>query len=73
MVGMDVEFSKDGASLDPELLQLAEVSPLALKENPHVAEQLYTQWLSLPETVRLVWVLWLLFSHTFCSCHNILS
>ncbi|KAI0528805.1 serine/threonine protein phosphatase 2A regulatory subunit B''beta [Dendrobium catenatum] len=54
MVGMDVELSKDGASLDPELLQLAEVSPLALKENPCVAEQLYSQWLSLPETVRLV-------------------
>lgn len=54
MVGMDVELSKDGASLDPDLLQLPEVSPLALKENPHVAEQLYSQWLSLPETVRLV-------------------
>lgn len=54
MAGMDVESSKDGASLDPELLQLAEISPLVLKENPYVAEQLYSQWLSLPETVRLV-------------------
>ncbi|XP_020578971.1 probable serine/threonine protein phosphatase 2A regulatory subunit B''delta isoform X2 [Phalaenopsis equestris] len=51
---MEVKLSKDGASLDPDLLQLAEISPLALKENPHVAEQLYAQWLSIPETVRLV-------------------
>ncbi|PKU73946.1 serine/threonine protein phosphatase 2A regulatory subunit B''beta isoform X1 [Dendrobium catenatum] len=51
---MDVEPWKYGACLDPELLHLAEVSPLALKENPQIAEQLYSQWLSLPETVRLV-------------------
>ncbi|KAH0463445.1 hypothetical protein IEQ34_008027 [Dendrobium chrysotoxum] len=51
---MDVEPLKYGACLDPELLHLAEVSPLALKENPQIAEQLYSQWLSLPETVRLV-------------------
>lgn len=51
---MDVELSKDVASLDPELLQLAEVSPMALKENSLVVENLYNQWLSFPETVRMV-------------------
>ncbi|XP_039122387.1 serine/threonine protein phosphatase 2A regulatory subunit B''beta-like [Dioscorea cayenensis subsp. rotundata] len=52
---MDVEVvARDLASLDPELLQLPEVSTLALKENPGIAEQLYSQWLSLPETARLV-------------------
>lgn len=52
---MDVEeVARDLASLDPELLQLPEVSNLALKENPGIAEQLYSQWLSLPETARLV-------------------
>uniref|UniRef100_A0A1D1YPP3 Serine/threonine-protein phosphatase 2A regulatory subunit B'' subunit beta n=1 Tax=Anthurium amnicola TaxID=1678845 RepID=A0A1D1YPP3_9ARAE len=51
---MDVELPRDIASLDPELLQLPEVSPLALKESPHIAEELYSQWLSLPDTVRLV-------------------
>ncbi|KAM0949312.1 putative EF-hand domain-containing protein [Dioscorea sansibarensis] len=52
---MDVEVvARDLASLDPELLQLPEVSTLALKENPGIAEQLYLQWLSLPETARLV-------------------
>ncbi|MQL86355.1 hypothetical protein Taro_018892 [Colocasia esculenta] len=51
---MDVEIPRDVASLDPELLQLPEVSPLALKESPHIAEELYSQWLSLPDTVRLV-------------------
>ncbi|KAJ6799253.1 serine/threonine protein phosphatase 2A regulatory subunit B''beta-like [Iris pallida] len=54
MVGMDVEVVKDVASFDPELLQLSEVSPIALKENPQIADQLYAQWLALPETYRLV-------------------
>lgn len=55
---MDAEVvARDAASIDPELLQLPEVSPLALKENPHIAEQLYSQWLSMPETLRLVYFL----------------
>lgn len=44
----------DAASFDPELLQIQEVSSVALRDNLHVAEQLYRQWLALPETVRLV-------------------
>lgn len=51
---MDVEVVGDVVSLDPELLQLPEVSPLALKANPFVADELFSQWLSLPDTVRLV-------------------
>ncbi|KAK9083295.1 hypothetical protein Scep_029766 [Stephania cephalantha] len=51
---MDMEIVGDVASLDPELLQLPEVSPLALKANPHIAEDLFSQWLSLKDTGRLV-------------------
>ncbi|XP_073001645.1 serine/threonine protein phosphatase 2A regulatory subunit B''beta-like [Typha latifolia] len=51
---MDAEPRRDAASLDPELLQLPEVSLLALKENPSIAETLYWQWLSLPDTLKLV-------------------
>ncbi|XP_042489259.1 serine/threonine protein phosphatase 2A regulatory subunit B''beta-like [Macadamia integrifolia] len=51
---MDMELVGDVASLDPELLQLPEVSPLALKSNPNIAEELFSQWLSLPDTCRLV-------------------
>ncbi|KAK9146406.1 hypothetical protein Sjap_006309 [Stephania japonica] len=51
---MDMEIAGDVASLDPELLQLPEVSPLALKANPHIAEDLFSQWLSLKDTGRLV-------------------
>ncbi|XP_059660327.1 serine/threonine protein phosphatase 2A regulatory subunit B''alpha-like [Cornus florida] len=52
---MDVEVLGDVASLDPELLQLPEVvSPLALKTSPQIAEELFSQWLSLPDTGRLV-------------------
>ncbi|KAL5998727.1 hypothetical protein ACLOJK_009672 [Asimina triloba] len=50
---MDVELSGDVSSLDPELLQLPEVSPLALKSSPCIAEELFSQWLALPETCRL--------------------
>ncbi|KAG0497822.1 hypothetical protein HPP92_002513 [Vanilla planifolia] len=54
---MDVEVVKDITSFDPELLQLPELSPLALKENPHIADQLYAHWLALPETTKLyVWI-----------------
>ncbi|KAK4385420.1 Serine/threonine protein phosphatase 2A regulatory subunit B''beta [Sesamum angolense] len=51
---MDLDFNGDVASLDAELLQLPEVSPLAIKTNPCVAEKLFDQWLSLPETNSLV-------------------
>ncbi|XP_073297600.1 serine/threonine protein phosphatase 2A regulatory subunit B''beta-like [Primulina huaijiensis] len=51
---MDVCFNGDTASLDPELLQIHEVSPSAVKANPRVAEELFDQWLSLPETNSLV-------------------
>ncbi|PIN10405.1 Protein phosphatase 2 regulatory subunit [Handroanthus impetiginosus] len=51
---MDLDFNGDVASLDAELLQLPEVSPLAIKSNPSVAEKLFDQWLSLPETNSLV-------------------
>ncbi|KAK7391727.1 hypothetical protein VNO78_20146 [Psophocarpus tetragonolobus] len=51
---MDVEETKEFVSLDPDLLQLQEVSPFALKSSPYVVEELFTQWLSLPDTCRLV-------------------
>ncbi|KAJ8562697.1 hypothetical protein K7X08_031149 [Anisodus acutangulus] len=51
---MDVDFNGDVTSLDAELLQLHEVSPLAIKANPYVAEKLFDQWLSLPDTTALV-------------------
>ncbi|KAG6402178.1 hypothetical protein SASPL_139053 [Salvia splendens] len=51
---MDLDFNGDVTSLDAELLQLQEVSPLAIKANPYVAEKLFDQWLSLPETNSLV-------------------
>ena len=52
---MDMEgVVGDVASMDPELLQLPELSPLALKANPCIADELFSQWLSLPDTSRLV-------------------
>ncbi|XP_072956658.1 serine/threonine protein phosphatase 2A regulatory subunit B''beta-like [Typha angustifolia] len=51
---MEAVVGRDAASLDPELLQLSEVSPFAIKEKPSIAEALYWQWLSLPETSKLV-------------------
>ncbi|CAL5425060.1 unnamed protein product [Camellia sinensis] len=51
---MEKEIAGDATSLDPELLQLPEVSPMALKASPQIAEELYDQWLSLPDTGRLV-------------------
>ncbi|XP_008804277.1 serine/threonine protein phosphatase 2A regulatory subunit B''beta-like isoform X1 [Phoenix dactylifera] len=54
MGGMDAEVGRDVAALDPDLLQLSEVSPLALKQSPEIAQGLYSQWLTLPETSRLV-------------------
>lgn len=51
---MDMDNNGEAGCLDPELLQLNEVSPLAIKSNPYVAEKLFEQWLSLPETTPLV-------------------
>ncbi|XP_008355829.2 probable serine/threonine protein phosphatase 2A regulatory subunit B''delta [Malus domestica] len=51
---MTMEIVVDAASFDAELLQLNEVSPLALKSNPSYVESLFEQWLSLPNTNRLV-------------------
>ncbi|XP_061370771.1 serine/threonine protein phosphatase 2A regulatory subunit B''beta-like isoform X1 [Gastrolobium bilobum] len=51
---MDVEETRELVSLDPDMLQLQEVSPFALKSSPYVAEELFSQWLSLPDTCRLV-------------------
>ncbi|KAM0995174.1 hypothetical protein ACFX13_010804 [Malus domestica] len=51
---MTMEIVVDAASFDAELLQLNEVSPLALKSNPSYVESLFEQWLSLPDTNRLV-------------------
>lgn len=51
---MDLDFNGDVTCLDAELLQLQEVSPLAIKANPYVAEKLFDQWLSLPESNSLV-------------------
>ncbi|KAG2719238.1 hypothetical protein I3843_03G249700 [Carya illinoinensis] len=52
---MDIDVVvEDVASLDPELLQLPELSPVAVKERPHAAEDLFSQWLSLAQTGRLV-------------------
>ncbi|KAL5225947.1 hypothetical protein ABZP36_012586 [Zizania latifolia] len=52
---MEVEAArKDAAALDPELLQLPEVAPSALRENSAIVEALYSQWLALPETSKMV-------------------
>ena len=51
---MDVDFNGDVAVLNSDLLQLADVSPLAIKANSFVAETLFDQWLSLPDTLTLV-------------------
>jgi len=53
-VVMDVDETGKLESLDPDMLQLQEVSPFALKSSPVVAEELFSQWLSLPDTCRLV-------------------
>jgi hypothetical protein len=51
---MSMEVVTDAASLDVELLQLPEFSTLALKTNLNFVEKLFEQWLSLPESNRLV-------------------
>ena len=51
---MKMEVVSDAVSLEVELLQLPEVSALALKTNQSFVESLFDQWLSLPESNRLV-------------------
>lgn len=51
---MDIDTVEEVACLDTELLQLNEVSPVALKTSPQLVEELYSKWLSLPDTSRLV-------------------
>ncbi|XP_010652387.1 serine/threonine protein phosphatase 2A regulatory subunit B''beta-like isoform X2 [Vitis riparia] len=51
---MDDREMVDAATLDPELLQLQEVSSFAVKASPQLADELFAQWLSLPDTGRLV-------------------
>ncbi|KAI9078373.1 hypothetical protein K1719_039592 [Acacia pycnantha] len=51
---MNMEIVSDVAALDVELLQLPELSALALKSNLNFVEKLFEQWLSLPESNRVV-------------------
>ncbi|KAL5657102.1 hypothetical protein ACJX0J_030265, partial [Zea mays] len=44
---------RDAAALDMELLQLVELASGALRENS-IADVLYSQWLVLPETTKLL-------------------
>ncbi|XP_022771295.1 serine/threonine protein phosphatase 2A regulatory subunit B''alpha-like isoform X1 [Durio zibethinus] len=53
-IKMEIDTLEDVTCLDPELLQLPEVSPFALKTSPQLVEDLFSQWLSLPETGHLV-------------------
>jgi len=49
-----MEVVTDAASLDVELLLLPDFPALALKSNHNFIEKLFDQWLSLPESNRLV-------------------
>ncbi|KAL9247993.1 hypothetical protein vseg_021360 [Gypsophila vaccaria] len=51
---MDMDISAELGSLDAELLQLSEVSAFAIKSNPYLSQELFDQWISLPQTNRLV-------------------
>lgn len=49
-----MDYNGDVCLLQPELLQLNEVSSLAIKSNSFVADNLFQQWLSLPDSTALV-------------------
>lgn len=51
---MDIVGVEDVHILDPELLQLPCLSPSPLKASSHIADELFSHWLSLPETATLV-------------------
>ncbi|KAG6774622.1 hypothetical protein POTOM_021982 [Populus tomentosa] len=53
---MDIDrvAEEEVCCLDTEQLQLPEVSSFVLKENPQLPEVLFSQWLSLSDTTRLV-------------------
>ena len=68
VVAMDDKEMVDVATLDPELLQLQEVSSFAMKASPQLADELFSQWLSLPDTGRLVCIFLLPFSSSFRYC-----
>ncbi|XWS76229.1 hypothetical protein CRYUN_Cryun01aG0157500 [Craigia yunnanensis] len=51
---MEIDTVEDVTCLDPELLQLPEVSPFALKTSPQLVDDLFSQWLSLPQTGHMV-------------------
>ncbi|XVF21552.1 hypothetical protein REPUB_Repub12eG0099600 [Reevesia pubescens] len=53
-IKMEIDTVEDVTCLDPELLHLPEVSPFALKTSPQLVEDLFSKWLSLPETGHLV-------------------
>ncbi|XP_040972883.1 probable serine/threonine protein phosphatase 2A regulatory subunit B''epsilon isoform X3 [Gossypium hirsutum] len=53
-IKMDIDAVEDVTCLDPELLQLPDVSPFALKASPQLVEDFFSQWLSLPGTGHLV-------------------
>ncbi|MBA0732781.1 hypothetical protein Gogos_016848 [Gossypium gossypioides] len=53
-IKMDIDAVEDVTCLDPELLQLPDVSPFVLKASPQLVEDLFSQWLSLPGTGHLV-------------------
>ncbi|KAK8698171.1 hypothetical protein V6N13_114297 [Hibiscus sabdariffa] len=51
---METVVVGDISCLDAELLQLQEMSPLALKSNPQFTQMLFEQWLALPVANKLV-------------------
>ncbi|CAN1192881.1 Probable serine/threonine protein phosphatase 2A regulatory subunit B''delta [Linum perenne] len=51
---IDTVGGNDVSYLEPELLHLPDVSPFELKPTTQVAEELFSQWLSFPDTSRLV-------------------
>uniref|UniRef100_A0A7N0UUN8 EF-hand domain-containing protein n=1 Tax=Kalanchoe fedtschenkoi TaxID=63787 RepID=A0A7N0UUN8_KALFE len=51
---MDLDVTKDMTSVDVDLLQLPDLPPFALDSTPSLVDDLFSQWLSLPDTNRLV-------------------